>query len=206
MWLSSFLLGRPGAELSFTINPSQVDIEESQIAAEDRVLSGRLRKWVFRTSVPTITLQSDFFSFADFCAMKSLLAVTDTMLSFRIRNGDITTTAEICYPSGATSLPIRENSQVLLSAALVAAGGASVIVISAIYDNPAGTGTNYWTGGSYDDASYVITPGTPLPTASPYYVSYAYPGYLVSMSAIKAQFLGGQIDLGKIAGFQLVGC
>ena len=205
-WVSNFLLGRPGAELAFSINPNQIDIENAQIAAEGRVLSGRLRKWVFRTSFPTITLQSDFFTLQDFNKIQSLLSVTDTMLSFRVRDGDLQTIAEICYPLNASQLPIRENSALLLSQALVAAGGARVLTIQGIYANPAGTGTNYWTGGSYQDASFIITPGTALPVMQPYYVSYSYPGWLVSMSKIKGTFIGGQIDLGKVSGWQLTGC
>ena len=128
------------------------------------------------------------------------------MLSFRVRDGDLQTIAEICYPLNASQLPILENSALLLSQALVAAGGASVLTIQGIYANPAGTGTNYWTGGSYQDASFIITPGTALPVMQPYYVSYSYPGWLVSMSKIKGTFIGGQVDLGKYSGFILAGC
>ena len=205
MWISNFLLGRPGYELAFSINPNTVEVDAAQIVAENRVLSGRLRKWVFRTNVPTMTLQSDFFTVQDFYRMQSLLAVTDTMLSFRIRDGDMQTSLEICYPTGATALPIRENSALLLSQALVAAGFPSVITINGIWDNPAGTGTNYFTGGSYQDSSFIITPGTPLLVQQPHFVTYSFPGYLVSMKAIKGTFLGGQIDLGKVSGWQLDG-
>ena len=69
-----------------------------------------------------------------------------------------------------------------------------------------GTGTNYYTGGSYDDASYTITLGTPLPTSSPCYVTYSYTGWLVSMSEIGAQFVGGQVDTGNVSGWTLEGC
>ena len=204
-WVSQFKLGRPGYELSFDINPNTLDIEPQQVAAEGRVLSGHLRKWVFRTSFPVITLQSNWFTVTDFNAMQSLLTITDTMLSFKARDGDLQTTAEICYPSDVGNVPIRENSAVLLSATLVAAGSASCLAISGVYTNPGGTGTNYYTGGSYADASQVITLGTSLPTTAPCYATYTYPGWLVSMKAIKATFLGGQVDLGKISGWSLVG-
>ena len=206
MWISQFLLGRPGNELTFNINPNAIDIRAAQIAAKKRTLSGHLRKWVFRTSFPTITLESDFFRFQDLNAMQSLLAVADTMLSFKVRDGDLQTVMEICYQTDALTVPIRENSAVLLSAALVAAGAPGSITINGVYDNPAGTGTNYYTGGSYDDASCTITLGTPLIVATtPVYVTYSYSGYLVEMSEIGAQFIGGQVDLGKISGWQLQG-
>ena len=206
MWLSAFKLGRPGYELYFSINPATINITPAQISAKKRTISGRLRKWVFRTSFPTITLESNFFTLQDYNAMQSLLAITDTMLSFKVRDGDLQTVREICYQTGSTTVPIRENSAVLLSAALVAAGAAGSITINGVYDNPAGTGTNYYTGGSYDDASYTIMLGTPLLTSFPCYVTYSYTGWLVSMSEIGAQFVGGQVDTGNVSGWTLEGC
>jgi len=204
-WHSQFYLGRPGYELTFDINPRQFEIRSTQIAARKRTISGHLKKWVYRTSFPTLTLQSEYFTFSEYCRMQSLLAVTDTMLSFKVRNGDLQTSLEICYPDSATALPIRENSAVLLSAALVAAGAAGSVSIDGIYDNPAGTGTNYYTGGSYADATYTITPGTPLDTSNPHYVTYSYSGWLVSMEEIGAQFIGGQVDVGQASGWVLEG-
>lgn len=77
MWLSQFVLGRPGYEIAFDINPNQADIKMSRIAADNRVLSGRAKSWVFRTSRPIITLSSGWFTVADFNAMQSLLAITE---------------------------------------------------------------------------------------------------------------------------------
>lgn len=205
MWISQFLLGRPGAELTFDLNPNEVEIRPAQIAAKKRTLSGRLKKWVFRTSFPTIVLSSDYFSIDSYNAMQSLLSVTDTMLSFKLRNGDLKTSLEICYQTDQNTVPIRENSAVLLSAALVAAGQASIITINGVYDNPAGTGTNYFTGGSYADASYTITLGTPLVYTTPVYVTYSYSGWLVEMSEIGAKFMGGHVDIGSITGWSLEG-
>lgn len=204
-WLSAFKLGRPGNEIDFTINPNTVEIRPAQIAAKKRTISGHLRKWVFRTSFPTISLSSDFFTLQDYNRMQSLLTITDTMLSFKVRGGDLQTIGEICYPTNSTMVPIRENSAVLLSAALIAAGAAGTITINHVYDNPAGTGTDYYTGGSYDDASAVITLGTPLVVTAPVYVTYSYGGWLVSMEEIGGTFLGGQVDLGQVSGWQLVG-
>jgi len=206
MWISQFKLGRPGYELAFDINPNSVNITAAQVAATKRTISGHLKKWVFRTSFPTITLQSDWFTVQSYNAMQSLLTVTDTMLSFQLRDGDLQTNLEICYQTLPTIVPIRENSAALLSAALVAAGQPSCITINGVYGNPAGTGTNYYTGGSYDDASMIITTGTPLlGNTLNCFVTYSYSGYLVSMEEIGAQFLGGQVDLGKVSGWTLTG-
>ncbi len=185
-WLSAFKLGRPQNELTFDLNPAAIEIREAQVYARQRTISGHLYKRVFRTSFPTISLESSYFSLTQRNAMASLLAITDTMLSFKLRDGDFQTVLEICYPTGATTLPIRENSAVLLSEAIVAAGGSSCITINGVYDNAAGTGTNYYTGGSYDDASFVIAPGTPLLTSNAHYVTYSYGGWLVEISVVGA--------------------
>jgi hypothetical protein len=206
---SIFQLGRPGNEITFDINPNTLEIRPAQIAATARTLSGHLRKWVFRTNYPTITMNSDWFTVADYNAMQSLLAITDTMLSFKIRDGDLQTIAEICYQTDQNTVPIRENSQTLLSAALVAAGAAGSLTINRVNDNPtdayANTGTDYYAGGSYADATGIITLGTPLLLSTPVYVTYSYTGYLVSMEEIGAQFIGGQVDLGKVSGWILTG-
>lgn len=41
-----------------------------------------------------------------------------------------------------------------------------------VWDNAAGTGTNYFTGGTFDPSSGVVTLGTPLAAAGPVYVTY----------------------------------
>jgi len=203
-WYSQFYLGRPGSELTFDINPNTLEIRPAQISAKKRTISGHLRKWVFRTSFPTISLQSNYFTFAEYCAMQSLLTVSDTMLSFKVRD-DLQTILEICYQTDSMTVPIRENSATLLSAALVAAGAAGSLTINGIYDNAAGTGTNYYSGGSYADATGIITLGTPLPTVFPCYCTYSYSGWLVEMSEIGGQFIGGQVDVGQVSGWSLQG-
>ena len=205
MFLSQFLLGRPGAELVFNINPNQLQVEKSQICAKNRVLSGRLKKWVFRTEFPTIQLSGTFFTMDQQDQMSSLLSVTDTLLSFKVRDA-FTIYGEQNFPAnvGAT-VQIQENSATLLSAALVAAGAAGSIAIVGVWDNAALTGTNYYTGGSYADATRTITLGTPLPTALACYVTYQYSGWLVSMEKMNFLAQGGWVDVSTYSGWTLEG-
>ena len=54
-WVSNFLLGRPGAELAFSINPNQIDIESAQIRVIDAVrkLESELGKELRYTALST---------------------------------------------------------------------------------------------------------------------------------------------------------
>ena len=204
-WYNQFYLGRPGYENLFDLNPNQLNIEKNQIAAVNRVLSGRLKKWVFRTEFPVIQLQGQFFTMQQQDVMSSLLSVTDTLLSFRVRD-DFTMYGEQNFPANAgATVTIQENSATLLSAALVAAGAAASVTILGVYDNPGLTGTNYYTGGSYASATRTITLGTPLPTAAACYVTYQYNGWLVSMERMGFSAIGGYVDVTQYSGWQLTG-
>lgn len=204
-WLTTFLLGRPGYEVAFDVPPAGMQIQRAQIASTKRVLSGRLKKRTFRTDFPTITLNGTFYTAEQQDRMASLLTVTDSFLSFMVRDG-FTTYLEQNFPANVgTTVTMQENSATLLSAALVAAGAAGSITIVGVYDNPAGTGTNYFTSGSYADATRIITLGTPLLTAAACYVTYQYKGWLVNMSELGVQAQGGWVDVMPYNGWALVG-
>lgn len=199
------MLGRPGYEATFDINPHQLQINNTQIAATNRVLSGHLRKWVFRTEFPTITLNGTFFTMAQKDLMESMLTISDTFLSFKVHSG-FTRTGEINYPDNSgTTVTIQENSATLLSAALVAASAAGSITITGVFDNPSLTGTNYYTSGSYADATRIITLGTPLALASACYVTYLYTGWLVNMQSLPWSNQGGYVDVTQYSGWTLEG-
>lgn len=204
-WLTTFLLGRPGYEVAFDVPPAGMQIQRAQIASTKRVLSGRLKKRTFRTDFPTITLNGTFYTAEQQDRMASLLTVTDSFLSFMVRDG-FTTYLEQNFPANVgTTVTLQENSATLLSAALVAASAAGSITIIGVYDNPAGTGTNYFTSGSYADATRIITLGTPLLTAAACYVTYQYKGWLVNMSELGVQAQGGWVDVMPYNGWALVG-
>lgn len=204
-WISSFYLGRPGYETAFDLNPATLRIENAQITAKNRVLSGHMRKWVFRTEFPTITLDGTFFTMAQKDLMESMLTISDTFLSFRVTDG-FTRTGEINYPDNSgTTVTIQENSATLLSAAMVAAGAAPTVTISGVFDNVALTGANYWTGGSYADATRTITLGTPVLSSIAVYVTYQYTGWLVNMDRLNWSAQGGFVDVTKYSGWILEG-
>jgi hypothetical protein len=196
-WISNFLLGRPGYEIPFDLNPSSMKISDAQIAATSRVLSGRRKKWVFCTSVPTITIDSKWLLLADRNALESLLSITDTPLSFRVRTGDFQMVNEINSPLSTINVTLQQNSATRLS---------SQITVGSVSTNPNGGGTNYFTGGAYNDLNYVVTLGTALPSSSQsVYVTYNYSGWLVHMDAMPYDWQGGWIDRAQYSGFKLEG-
>lgn len=202
---NSFKLGRPGYENTFALNPKAVSVDEAQIASSNRVLSGKLKKWVFRTSFPTIQLSQSFFTVTERNVMASLLSVTDTFLSFIVNDALQTIGEQVPVSNVGTQVTLQENSATLLSAARVAAGAAGTITVNGVYDNPGLTGTNYYSGGSYDDATRVVTLGTALAAQQYVYATYTYTGWLVEMRAIPYTAIGGQVDVMGYGGWTLTG-
>jgi hypothetical protein len=205
-WLNNFLLGRPGYEIAFDLNPNSMKVSDMQILASNRTLSGRRKKWVFCTSVPTISIDSKWLLLPDRNAMESLLSVTDTPLSFKLRSGDFQMINEINVPISTINVTIQQNSATRLSEALVSAGFASVITVTGVFLTPNGTGTNYFNSGAYNDLNYLVTLGTPLPgTTQSVYVTYYYSGWLVHMDKIPYNIQGGWIDKFEYSGWSLEG-
>ena len=107
--------------------------------------------------------------------------------------------------NAGTTVTLQENSATLLSAVLVAASAAGSITVTGVFDNALLTGTNYYTGGSYDDATRTIALGTPLPPDSLCYVTYIYTGWLVSMEKMNFLATGGWCDVTQFSGWTLNG-
>jgi hypothetical protein len=204
-WVS-FLLGRPGLEYTLSANPDSFDPGPARVSYDNYTLSGALRERVVRTMRPTVKMKSNWFPKADYDNLTSLLAVTDTFLSFITRN-DWNVNFEPNIAPNTTTVQINESSASLLSAIYAAGGYGSTptlgtITINGVWNTLAlvggvltGSGTNYYTGGSYADSTRTITLGTALPQAQQVYVSYTYPGWLCRLKQIAAPIEGGRIDL-----------
>jgi len=196
---TQFLLGRPGFEIAFDVNPDSFDPVFERVGSDNYTLNGDLKERVIRAFRPTVTLKSNWFPKAQLDAISSLLTISDTFLSFITRNDwNI-----LCEPNIAlttNTVQIQQSSMTKLSA-IYAAGGYGTtptygtISITGVYANPNGSGTNYYTGGSYADSSRTITLGSSLPGVQQVYVSYTYPGWLVRLKQMKALITGGRVDL-----------
>ena len=219
-WLSQFLLGRPGYEISFDVNPEAMSIDEMPLEALRRNIAGDLKKAVLKTSIPTIQIDSSYLTLAQRNQIASLAGISDTFLSFQVRD-DLQVISERNLPTDTTHVKIQNNSATRLSAALVAASFTGIITINSVAQVPnviagntygsggfgdAGfSGPDFFAGGSYDDATRTVTLGTSLPSASnPVYVSYTYKGWLVSLDKFSHSIRGGWLDRFNYS-FQLIG-
>lgn len=209
-WIPQFLLGRPGFEYSFDINPEGMSIDEAPLAVIQRNLAGDMKKSVLKASVPIIKVNSSFLALQQRNQFASLAGIADTFLSFQTRD-DWQVLSERNLPQSVTKVVIQNNSATKLSAALVAAGFTGIITINGVATVPnvlAGPtfgsggfgsggfdGPDYFAGGSYDDASRTITLGTSLPSATQYvYVTYTYKGWLVNLDVLSHSVKGGWMD------------
>ncbi len=209
-WIASFLLGRPGYEYQFDVNPEGMSINEAGLPILHRNLAGDLKKSILKTSMPTIRISSSYLTLTQRNQFASLVGVADTFLSFQTRD-DWQVVSERNLPTDTTHVTIQNNSATKLSAALVAAGFTGIITIDSVSVVPTAvagptfggdefgsggfSGPDYFLGGSYDDATRVITLGTSLPSASQYvYVTYTYTGWLVNLDVLSHEVKGGWMD------------
>lgn len=227
-WLSPFLLGRPGYEFSFENPPNGMSIDEQSISVRHQNLAGQLRKSSITNIVPTIKINSSFLSLAQRNQFASLAAISDTFLSFQVRD-DLQVVAEYDLSTDATHVQIQDNSITRLDSILVSLGFPGTITINNVYSVPSyplnsqfsfggfgdgglGTGTggsssaDYFPGGSYDSVNKIITLGIPLPSPAQQfvYVYYTYKGWLVNLDNMKHSNKSGSIDR-YAYDFQLVG-
>jgi len=209
-WLEPFLLGRPGNEFSFEVNPDAMSIDEQPVAVLQRNLSGDLKKSVLNTSSPIIRINSSFLSIAQRNQFASLAGISDTFLSFQTRD-DWGVISERNMVTDTTHVTIQDTSATKLSTALVAGGFTGIITINSVgvvpnvvsgplfggggFGDGGFSGPDYFSGGSYDDATRVVTLGTSLPVGTTFvYVSYTYTGWLVNMERLSHSFAGGYVD------------
>lgn len=208
-WLSQFLLGRPGAEYLFEVNPAAMDIEEVGVVIRQANIAGDLKKSTIKASAPIIRVNSNYLTLAQRNKFASLVSVSDTFLSFQTRD-DWQQTDERVTIIDATHLRLQNSSATRLSAVLVGLGLPSVITIQTPF-NIGFAGTGFGDGGfgfggfdgapfdpgaiTYDDVTRIITMSNPLADLSRLvFVTYTYKGWLVDMERLGHKAQGGWLD------------
>lgn len=195
-WLENFLLGRPGYEMEFDINPEAIEIEDQAIAVYHRTLSGIMKKSILNHGMPTIRIASKYLTLDQRNLISSLTMADDTFMSFQTRD-DWKVSALRIKPQSLSTVLLPPMSCVRLSQKLAEGGFDGVITVSSVSTVPnpeAGelyseggfgdggySGPDYFTGGSYDDETRTITLGTSLPSMNPVYVTFTYKGWLVDI-------------------------
>lgn len=211
MWLT-FQLGRPTTEILFEVPPNAMSIDHDNVEVNLRNLAGDLKTSILKVNAPSIKINSNFLSQTQRIQFMSLMGISDTFLSFLTRD-DWQTQNELVTIIDSTHVQIANSSATRLSAALVAAGGGSIINIITPFNAVLGEGYGsggYGLGGyggaaltfdpgpvTYNDATRVITLTNALGSlTAPMYVSYTYTGWLVKMQKLTVKNQGGWIDRG----------
>jgi len=208
-WLSTFLLGRPGYELEFTVPPEAISIDEQPVFVLHTNLYGYKKKSVINQSMPVIRISSKYLTIGQRNSLASLAMIDDTFLSFQARD-DFQVVSMKVTPSTSNQVILPPLSCLRLSEKLVEAGASSIITINSVYAvaNPVAggaygdggygdggyAGPNYSDGGSYDDLTRTITLGSALSSTDPVYVTFTYKGWLVNMDKFGCSSRGEYID------------
>lgn len=213
MWIS-FLLGRPGNEYTFEVNPEAMDLDPQNVEVLQRNLAGDLKQSIMKVMAPQIKIKSSFLSKTQRDQFASLAGVADTFLSFQTRD-DWQQVNELVTIQDLLHVQIANTSASRLSAALVQLGLSSIITINTPFNisnvgtpfgqGPFGGGPFGGAGGSpgsfdpgvvsYNDATRVITMTNPLPSTNrSLYVSYTYKGWYVKMKGFPHSAKGGWLD------------
>ena len=191
-WLSQFKLGIPGEEVSFELNPAAMSLTEGPVMVINENLSADILKDIPKNYRPTAQINSNYLTLTQKNQFINL-ACLPQFLSFQYR--DDNSFVEQDTPDSLSAVTLRGNSITLLDKALNDIGGAANITITGVYTKFGLTGTNYYSGGSYDRDTRAITLGAPLATAQyGVFVAYTYLGWLCNIRAINTTAQGGWVD------------
>ena len=191
-WLTQFKLGIPGSEYTFDVNPGTMSMVDGPVQVKNVNLAGDSRTDIPKNFKPTATINSNHLTLAQKSQFIGL-ACLPAFLSFQTR--DDMTFFEQDTPDSTSLVTIRGNSITLLDKALNDISGAANLTITGVFTTIAGSGTNYYTGGSYARATRVITLGTPLPNLNDCFVFYSYIGWMANIEAVNSVAQGGWVDL-----------
>ncbi len=194
-WLSSFILGRPGYEVSFEVQPEAMNVTEQSLVSLNRNLAGDLKKSVFRQGIPTVTINASYLTINQRNQFMSLIGLSDTFLSFQIRDDLVNNEQDTS--TDTTHVTLQNNSIIRLDKLLNTGGFSTIITVTGVYTSAVmgGSGTNYYTSGSYARSTGIITLGSALAGANTVvYIYYTYTGWLVNLDTLNWQAQGGWSD------------
>lgn len=192
-WLSTFKLGLPGLELDVKGRVASPRFEIVGVENLQRNVAGDLKRTFLKHNVPTISLQLMALP------MSVVATLTGLYHSRQVLNFLSNTAFSVDHQLETSS---ADDTVFLTKTGLT---GITIVGVF-LQADAANTGTNYFTGGSYDAASREITLGTPLPSANEsVWVSYTYTGHRVFITRLSpTPYRGESQDLWQ-ASLELTG-
>lgn len=172
-WLTTFKLGIPGGELDLIGRVTIPSFDHKHVEQQQRNVAGDLKRTYLKTHVPIIGIQMTSLPMA---TIKRLLGFYKSLepLNF-ISNNAFGVTDQQEISTSTTSVTLTN----------MCASGVTILGVYLRADT-ARAGTNYFTSGSYNATTRVITLGTPLPGANTQvWVDYNFTGYSVWMTALQ---------------------
>lgn len=169
---TSFALGLAGSEMPLPMKVLAISREHKNVEAQNVTAAGDLRRSIIKVEVPLITMQAAAVPQATMARLRGFRH-SQALLNF-LAEDSISITDQICTASGASTVVLPNMS-------------ASGVTIAGVYlaTDVNRTGTNYFSGGSYDAPSRTITLGTPLPAEnSQVVVDYAFTGHTVLLTRL----------------------
>lgn len=179
-WVT-FKIGKINEEKSLTFQVVSWDINHADIETSARNLAGDIRKTKFKVNVPSIKLTGAKMTLTDYNMLYSMKSRA-TVLNFLCRD-DWAIVDEENASTDATHLTLLNTC----------ATGITVTGVWLLTD-PTHAGTNYFTGGSYNATTRVVTLGASLPGATTaVLVNYSYTGQAVTIDSMAIKAMQGII-------------
>jgi hypothetical protein len=168
-WLDCFKLGDAGSEIEFANNPSEVTFEDVEICDTDRNLAGDKKKYFSKVG-HKISLKYPMCEIAELNKLQSIKNAYGTFKRL-LMNDALGIIDEPRISSDKDTVTIMPSSR----------AGITITGVW-LYTDTGHTGTNYYTGGSYNATTKTITLGTSLPASNmAVIINYSYQGWDVDI-------------------------
>lgn len=197
-WISAFKLGPAGAEYTFALNPSRINIPEQPIKDEFRTVDGSLVSIAISPNRPTISIEGNFVEPAQVNFLRHLVRTYRAPLIFEpidLTGADVwEVIQDQIYPTTTTSAKLNMDSVVRASMLRAAAGAAATISVVGVYtgysaNSRTGTTDKY---SSYAASTNILTLST-VNAAAPLYATYQYKAIAVTAKILPVDKQAGMV-------------
>jgi len=177
--LANLKLGVAGSEKWITFPVQDISMDMKDILAESANVQGDYYKSIFKVNVPTFSITGARLTIDDFNLFAGLKQ-RKALLNFKWRD-DLAVIDEQNISTDTTHVTLYNTS-------------ASGITITGVWllTDPTHAGTNYYTSGSYNTTTRVVTLGSALPGAlTEVLINYAYTGHGVVIKSMSVSAMRG---------------